>query len=130
MVKAKFDIFKNSIKIYFISIRVTNRSLPTISYLTSLDKYALTNIFFLCLLVLAHGMISFIKDVELAIDINFYGLYLFFGLFILIQAIFIFKFLKASRRINNLKRKLLKLQTNEDYRQNFSNKYERALGLK
>jgi amino acid permease len=109
---------------------VANKSLPTISYLTSLDKYALLNILFLCLLVLVHSVITFIKNDEIAVDVNFYGLYSFIGLFVLLQALFVIKFLRTSRKISHLKQTLLKLQTNEEYRQNFSNKYRRSLGIK
>jgi len=41
---------------------VINRSLPPVSYLTSLDKYAILCIFYVCVLGCWHGIIGTISD--------------------------------------------------------------------
>jgi hypothetical protein len=43
---------------------LTNRSLPTVSYMTSLDKYSLTCMLFLCCEVIWHSAISCFMEIE------------------------------------------------------------------
>jgi hypothetical protein len=43
---------------------ITNRSLPTVSYMTSLDKYSLSCLLILCALCIWHSLISVFLDIE------------------------------------------------------------------
>ena len=74
---------------------ITNRSLPTVSYMTSLDKYSLTCMLFLCITILWHSSISATMGVDQTCDypISLYDhiAFVFFCfVFLLIHFVFIF----------------------------------------
>ena len=62
---------------------VINRSLPTFSYLTSLDKYSITCIFYLCLLCTWHGIVGRFMEKELAEYADFWA-FVGFSIFLLL----------------------------------------------
>lgn len=47
---------------------ITNRSLPTVSYMTSLDKYSIASMLLICAQCVWHSMISAIMDMEQKCD--------------------------------------------------------------
>ncbi|RMZ95185.1 gamma-aminobutyric acid receptor subunit rho-2-like [Brachionus plicatilis] len=49
---------------------VTNRSLPAISYMTSLDKYSISCIFYLCLNCGWHSVVGFFWQKDLAVQVD------------------------------------------------------------
>lgn len=72
---------------------VYNRSLPTVNYLTSLDKYSIIHILFICLLCVWNSIIAtYWDDKTQANQIDKWALIAFALLFALIQMIFIIKF--------------------------------------
>lgn len=82
---------------------VINRSLPTVSYLTSLDKYAITCIFYKCMLCVWHSLVGafWIKDYAKLID---KWMLLFFSLlFVLINLGFLLWFCVAYRAIREIR---------------------------
>lgn len=85
---------------------VINRSLPTVSYLTSLDKYSIVCIFFVCLLSVWHSLIgSILANYDYSIFIDRCSLGIFFILFIFIHLLLFIWFLKAYNVVRNLKKK-------------------------
>ena len=83
---------------------VTSRSLPTISYLTSLDKYQIVNIIFLASLCVWHSICAALKiDYELKVNIDTIMAYAFGSLFILIQILLIITLILSNRKVNKLK---------------------------
>ena len=53
---------------------VINRSLPTVSYLTSLDRYSIFGIFYLCMLCVWHSVVGRFWEKELADNLDCYSL--------------------------------------------------------
>lgn len=84
---------------------VINRSLPTISYLTSLDKYAIICIFFVCLLCVWHAIVGAFWAAAEAREYDKWLLLAFSVIFILIHVGFIVWYLVAYKEIRDLKRK-------------------------
>ena len=86
---------------------VVNRSLPTISYLTSLDIYALVNIFFLCLVAAWHGIVGncWSNDPTYAKFIDKWLLIAYAALFFLIQLVLFIRLVTPYFFIYQLKRK-------------------------
>lgn len=78
---------------------VTSKSLPTIAYLTSLDKYQLINIVYLASCCVWH---SFCASLNVEIDqknhLDKIALYVFACVFICIQLIFLLIFMKSYRK--------------------------------
>jgi hypothetical protein len=82
---------------------VINRQLPTVSYLTSLDKYAIGSIFYVCLLCVWHSVVGSFWSQELARELDFWSLIGFSIFFVLIHvALFIWFFVAYSevRKLN------------------------------
>ena len=87
---------------------VINRSLPAISYLTSLDIYAISNIVFLCLIASWHSFIGRWdpKNVTTKAEVlDFWFLISFAALFLIMQSVLIIKLLVPYIHIYDLKRK-------------------------
>jgi hypothetical protein len=85
---------------------VINRSLPTVSYTTSLDEYSILCILYLCLLCAWHSTVGSFWDKTLATRIDFIMLVVFFCLFLLINFIFGFKTFKSYLIVRNFEKKM------------------------
>ena len=85
---------------------VINRSLPTVSYLTSLDKYAIVCIFYVCLLCVWHALVgcSF-WDKDLAKNLDQWLLIAFSVLFVIIHVVLGVWVFMAYSEIRKLKRR-------------------------
>lgn len=84
---------------------VINRSLPTVSYLTSLDAYAIICIFFVCLLCAWHALVGSFWHLERALFLDFWMLIAFSSLFLLINVGVSVWFYRAYDKIRQLIRK-------------------------
>jgi hypothetical protein len=84
---------------------VINRSLPAVSYMTSLDKYSITNIFYICLLCVWHGLVGSVKNKQLAVELDFGSLIFFALLFIFINMAYLIWFVIVYSEIEKLKYK-------------------------
>lgn len=87
---------------------VINRSLPTVSYLTSLDQYAIVSISFLCLICFWHSIVGspwLITDKNQAVEIDKWVLIGFSVLFVIIQIWLCIWFFVANIQVRNLKKK-------------------------
>ena len=84
---------------------VVNRSLPTVSYLTSLDLYGIVNIFFLCLLAAWHAIVGSCWDPKYANYLDHVLLVVFAVLFVLIQLTLIIRLLIPYAAIKRLRKK-------------------------
>lgn len=99
---------------------VINRSLPTLSYLTSLDKYAIVSIFYICLLCVWHSIVGAFWDEEYATFLDRWLLLAFALLFVLYHIGFLVWLFIAYGKIRQLKKyesayiKLLKAQSSGD----------------
>ena len=86
---------------------VINRSLPTISYMTSLDKYAMFSIVYLVSCCIWHSIIGsnlLPGDVNKQVYYDQWALIVFAGLFIILHIMLVFWYLIAYshvRRIEN-----------------------------
>ena len=88
---------------------VTSKSLPTISYLTSLDKYEIVNLIFLVVCCFWHSIgSSLITDPNLQLSIDKIILIILGVIFFLIQIIFIISLLRSFHKLKILKKKNLK----------------------
>lgn len=98
---------------------VINRSLPTISYMTSLDKYAIVCIFYLCLICAWHSVVASFWDYETAVRLDMIMLIAFVILFIIIHLLLFIWFFRAYKSIRNLEelnqKFIEELQKNENY---------------
>lgn len=84
---------------------VTSKALPTISYLTSLDKYQLVNILYLGLCCGWHSIIASLNydhGTKTRIDTIAMGALILF--FVIIHSVFIFQLVKSYQKIQKLKR--------------------------
>jgi len=89
---------------------VINRSLPTVSYLTSLDQYAIVSISFLCLNCFWHSIVGsswLIGDKDLAAEIDNWVLLFFSVLFVIIQIWLCIWFFVANVQVRNLRKKVI-----------------------
>ena len=82
---------------------VINRQLPAISYLTSLDKYAITCIFYVCLLCVWHSIVGSFWTTELARFLDFWSLIIFSAFFVLIHLVFLIWLFFAHGQIRDLR---------------------------
>jgi hypothetical protein len=82
---------------------VINRQLPTISYLTSLDKYAIISIFYVCLLCVWHSIVGSFWSAERAKELDFWSLIIFSAFFVVIHLCFIVWLFFAHAQIRKLK---------------------------
>jgi predicted signal transduction protein with EAL and GGDEF domain len=86
---------------------VINRSLPAVSYLTSLDKYAIVCIFYVCLLCVWHAIVGAFWPKPDAQAYDQALLITFSIVFILIHVGLIVWYLNAYRQILQLKKEEL-----------------------
>jgi len=84
---------------------VINRSLPTVSYLTSLDKYAITCIFYVCLLCVWHSIVGAFWPKSDAQTYDLALLIAFSVFFLLIHVGFLIWYLNAYRHVTDLKKR-------------------------
>ena len=80
---------------------VVNRSLPTVSYLTSLDHYAIISIVYLCLLCVWHALVAKFGST----DIDLWGLAGFSLAFVLYHCLFVVQFYMVHKNFRRLARK-------------------------
>ncbi len=78
---------------------VVNRTTPIVGYLSSLDQYGITSIFFLVLLAIWHSVAGSMDDIRYARQIDEWMLLVFGCIFLLIQIVFIGILFKAYRSI-------------------------------
>lgn len=95
---------------------VTNRSLPTISYMTSLDKYQIWSILFMCLECLWHSLANKVFSQDLVFKYDQISFLFYFCCFWLIQIYFIVLFFNdyfCIKKLIGLEKKMLtnRLQT-------------------
>lgn len=84
---------------------VINKSLPPVSYLTSLDKYAICCIFYICLNFAWHAIVGSFWDKNRAQELDKWILIGFAGLFFLIHLGLFVWFIVAYFKIGILKKK-------------------------
>ncbi len=84
---------------------VINRSLPTVSYLTSLDKYAIVCIFYICMLGLWHSIVGSFWSKADAVEIDKWALLTFACFFVLIHVGLAIWFIVAYRHVIRIRRK-------------------------
>jgi hypothetical protein len=84
---------------------VVNRSLPAVSYTTSLDQYSIICFLYLCLLFVWHSIVGSFWTKSLAIEIDKWVLLAFCCLFILIQFYFFFKAFKRYLNVCSLEKR-------------------------
>jgi hypothetical protein len=83
---------------------VTNRNVPTISYMTSLDKYQIVNIFYLVMCCVWHSICSTLDmEYEKKYILDKVVLCMFATFFLSIQVVFSIGLVIAYRRIIKLK---------------------------
>lgn len=86
---------------------VINRSLPAVSYLTSLDKYAIASIFYICLLCVWHSMVGGNalgwSSPEQALVWDKWLLVVFSCLFVLFHAVCFLYYHVAYRKVKRIK---------------------------
>jgi hypothetical protein len=83
---------------------VTSKTLPTISYLTSLDKYQIINIVYLALCCVWHSVCASLNiEHEKKFFLDKVVLCCFASVFTLIQLTFTFSFMKSYQKIKALK---------------------------
>lgn len=80
---------------------ITNRSLPTVSYMTSLDKYSIACMLLLCAQCVWHSFVSSIMDLEQKCDFPFsyydHIAFVFFAsVFLFVQVVFIIWLLQTA----------------------------------
>lgn len=76
---------------------VINRSLPTLSYMTSLDKYAIVCIIYLCLLCVWHSIVGSFWERDLARKLDLIILLIAFIVFIIIHIAYTIWLFKAYK---------------------------------
>ena len=94
---------------------VISKSLPTISYLTSLDKYEIVNLIFLVVCCFWHSLGTLITDSNLQVFIDKIILGALGVIFTLIQVYFVCNLLQSFRKLKKLKQK------NREYKKVLSN---------
>ena len=90
---------------------VINRSLPTISYMTSLDKYAIVSIFYLCMLCVWHALVGTFWSEPFAIQIDIIMFWVFILIFLFIHLallIWIFRAYKTIRDFEKINQNFIK----------------------
>lgn len=83
---------------------VTNRALPTVSYMTSLDRYQIVNILYMCFLCVWHAIIATNFDLNVKEKYDKISLIAFSILFLLIHIFFIIRTIIDYQQIKELKR--------------------------
>ena len=78
---------------------VINRELPTLSYMTLLDKYSIACIFFLCSLCVWHALIGYFK---FDTSFDFWSLVIFSLIFSLIHLVLTIKFVQTFAKSKSL----------------------------
>lgn len=90
---------------------VINRSLPTISYMTSLDKYAIVSIFFLCLLCIWHAIVGtfWVEATAIKIDIAMFAVFnLVFFIIHMVLLIWLFRAYKTIRDFEKINQNFIR----------------------
>jgi len=85
---------------------VTSKSLPTIAYLTSLDKYQLMNIVFLACCCIWHSILSSLIPNDFKYKADKIALICYASIFVLLELMFITFLLISRRKVINLKKKI------------------------
>ena len=83
---------------------VTNRSLPPVSYMTSLDQYQIVSILYLCLQCVWHSIAASFFDSKLKENMDRYFLIGFSGLFLAYHVFFLVEFYVAYDEIRRLRK--------------------------
>ena len=114
--------FQSTITLILTSVSfkwVINRSLPTVSYLTSLDKYSSVSIFFLFLVCVWHSIVGSFWERDLSIFIDRIFLCFFGLIFVIIQLSYAawMWFARAQVRILEQEEKLLLLNISKNFEQ-------------
>lgn len=89
---------------------VTNRSLPTISYMTSLDKYQIVSILFMCLECIWHSLANKVVEQNLVNKYDQISFLFFFCCFLFIQIYFLILFINdyiCIKKLIRLEKKML-----------------------
>jgi hypothetical protein len=90
---------------------VTSKTLPTISYLTSLDKYQIINIVYLGTCCVWHSICSSLNIEEsMKIKLDKMIMVLLSTFFILIQLVFLVTLLKSYQKIKKLEKKEIEFE--------------------
>jgi hypothetical protein len=76
-----------------------------VSYLTILDKYAIANIFILCLVACWHGVVASFWHPQQALYIDFWLTISIAIIIVLVNAVFVYWFFTFKINIWNLKKK-------------------------
>jgi hypothetical protein len=84
---------------------VINRSLPTISYFTSLDFYSTSNTVYICFVAAWHAIVAKLWNKNEAKSIDEWALLGFLVFFLLIQILLLIKLMIPSLAIHRLKQK-------------------------
>jgi hypothetical protein len=85
---------------------VTGRMLPTISYMTSLDRYQIVNIFYLVMCCVWNAIIASLKiDMSIKIKCDSVAMGIFCTSFILIQVSFATSLYMAFTKVKELKKR-------------------------
>lgn len=86
---------------------VINRSLPAVSYLTSLDKYAIISILFICLLCVWHAIIgsAWQSDLKWSQELDKWALFTFAIAFLIYNTTFVIWLFVASKSQRDLKKR-------------------------
>ena len=90
---------------------VTSKTLPTISYLTSLDKYQIINIVYLGSCCVWHSICSAMDiDTQLKLRIDKIMMFLLATFFFLIQIVFMVTLLKSYKKIKKLEKREIEFE--------------------
>lgn len=101
---------------------VINRYLPTVSYLTSLDKYSIFGTTFLCTMSIWHGVVGRFWLRETAVELDNIFFWVFFSLFILTNFGFMAQFVYAHMCTVKLKER--EAEFLRKFRETFKRDYE------
>lgn len=95
---------------------VTNRSLPTVSYMTQLDVYQIVNIIYMCFLCVWHAIVAAFFDESQKDNLDKWFLLGFSVLFVLFHIYFLFGFWIAYKKIIAIRKleKEFKVKSNEN----------------
>ena len=88
---------------------IITQRIPSVGYLTSIDKFAIGNLFFLVAFALWHSIIGstlFDEDNDNRTKLDLYGLYGFSGAFTFYTLFAILNILWKSKKIENLQKNI------------------------
>ena len=113
--KLPHNRFQSTITLILTSISfkwVINRSLPAVSYLTSLDKYASINILYLFFICVWHAIVGSFWEIKFATKLDRIMLGVFSFIFFLIQFIYALWMRKARGKVHELEKENEKFLSN------------------